>query len=136
MTRWSRMFSCGSTCKRLTLARARAYWLFHIYAGPVVFRLGGILAEIMSLLLMWSEATIWVNLSGLASENLSVFGMLLRAADEMGHHSYLAIQIAAAIPLLWMCVCSTYTVFKLKIFGRMDLSGNKNTDPFRCVVYV
>lgn len=49
---------------------------------------------------VWSECTIWVNLTNLVSSNLSVFGMLLASADSDSNHSYFAIQVVSAIPLV------------------------------------
>jgi hypothetical protein len=49
---------------------------------------------------VWSECTIWVNLTNLVKSNLSVFGMLLAAADSDSNHSYFAIQVVSAIPLV------------------------------------
>jgi len=111
-------------------ALTRALWNYRIYAAPYVYMACGAVAEVMSLLLMWSEATIWINLQGLSSTNLSVFGQLLWAVDQSGLHEYFAIQVVAAIPLAWMCLCSTYAIFRLKFFDVLDLSGNQNTDPY------
>jgi hypothetical protein len=106
-------------------------WRFNISARPAFFKIAWAVAEIMSILLLWSEATIWINLTGLASQNLSVFGILLALADDKGGaHAYAAVQLVAAIPLAYMCACSTFTVFRIKLFDMLDLSGGQNTDPY------
>ena len=88
--------------------------------------------EVLSLLLMWSEATIWLNLTGLVSPNLSVFGLLLSAAVD--RNDYFSILLASSLPLAYMCLLTMYSVFKLKIFNVLDLSGNQNTDPYSLLV--
>jgi len=112
----------------------RFVWNFRMYAVPYVYKILAIIAEMMSLLLLWSEATIFLNLTGAASENLSVFGWVLKWADELGDHSYVAIQLASFFPLAYMCLASTFAVFRLKLFDMMDLSGNQNTDPYSLLV--
>jgi len=109
-------------------------WTFRMHAVPYVYKVIWLLCEIMSILLIWSEATIFLNLSGLVPVNLSIFGWFLHWADETGSHSYTAIQFAALVPLAYMCWCSTYTVFSLKLFGMMELYGNQNTDPYSMLV--
>lgn len=105
-------------------------WYYRIHFAPYCDKLLAVIAETLSLLLMWSEATIWINLSGLVKPNLSVFGQLLWAVSESSTHDYFSIQVVAAIPLAWMCVCSTYAMFKLKFFDILDLSPHRNTDPY------
>jgi len=108
----------------------RALWYYRIHLAPYADKVLALVAEALSLLLMWSEATIWVNLSGLSSTNLSVFGQLLRAVSDAGLHEYFTIQVVAAIPLAWMCICSTFAVFRIKFLDILDLSPHRNTDPY------
>jgi hypothetical protein len=42
----------------------RARWTFKIFAVPYVYKVLAVLAEAMSIMLLWSEATIFVNLTG------------------------------------------------------------------------
>lgn len=46
------------------------------------------------------------------------------------------LPVAAALPLAYMCLLSMYTVFKLKIFGMLDLSGHQHTDAYSLLVNV
>lgn len=103
-------------------------WRYTVRYAPIVFGVIAGMCEAMSLLVLWSEATIWVNLSGLVQQNLSVFGLILSAADDAGKHEYTAIQLAAAFPLLYMSSCVAYTVFHMKILDRMQMAGGQNTD--------
>lgn len=119
--------------------------------------------ELFSLAVLWSEVTIWVNLSvchmtllialniacfcylfsltctdystslplqGLVQENLSLFGIILRELDQREGDNYFSIQLASFIILLYMCICTTFTTFKLRLFDDMELSGNRNTHPY------
>jgi len=115
----------------------RASWHFRIHMLPWAFKGLWLAAEACSVLLLWSEATIALNLTGLVQPNLSVFGWILRSADDAapppGAHNYVALQLASLFPLVYMCLCSTYSVFQLKLLG-MDLSGHQNTDPYSLLV--
>ena len=116
----------------------RASWHFRIHVLPWAFKGLWLAAEVSSLLLLWSEATIALNLTGLVKPNLSVFGWMLISADDAapppGAHNYVALQLASLFPLVYMCLCSTYSVFQLKLFGMMDLAGHQNTDPYSLLV--
>ena len=112
-----------------------ASWHFRIHYVPFVYKVVWLFCELLSLTLLWSEATIFLNLTGLVGPNLSLFGLFLHWADEQGSHSYAAIQLAALFPLAYMCLCSTFTVFQLKLsFLGMDLLGHQNTDPYAMLV--
>ncbi len=93
------------------------------------------LAEVASLVLIWSETTIWLNLMGLVKPNLSLFGQMLIYVDDNANHAYFGILFVCFIPLAYMCLLTMYTVFKLKVLG-MDLSGDQNTDPYSLLVNV
>lgn len=96
-------------------------WAVRIWVAPYLYICAWAVAEAMSVLLLWSEATIFLNLLGwvpvragagggegrhlslrtLASRpprqtNLSVFGWLLWAADTESAHSYFSIQVRRA----------------------------------------
>jgi len=112
-----------------------ALWWFKIHLTPVVYKFLWFSAEVFSLLLLWSEGTIWLNLTGLVSTNLSFFGQLLLWADDTAQHEYFVILFISFVPLSYMCLISMYAVFKLKVLG-MDIAGNKSTDPYSLLVNV
>lgn len=80
--------SCGGACNRMS-------WRFKMWWKPSVFKLLAALTEVLSILLIWSESTIWLNLTGLVTSNLSVFGLLLSAVDDGSGHEYFFILTGA-----------------------------------------
>jgi hypothetical protein len=113
-----------------------ASWRFKHSFKPATFKALSVVAEVLSILLLWSEATIWLNLTGLVQQNLSVFGLLLIYFDNSSQVEYFAILVASAVPLAYMCLLSMYTVFKLKVFGMLDLAGYQNSDSYSLLVNV
>jgi hypothetical protein len=125
----------------------RGLWAFKIHFAPYANLALAALAEVFSVLILWSEATIWLNLTGLVKPNLSVFGQLLLWADERAYnadvdptvpgtdHEYFTVLCVSFAPLAYMCLISMYAVFKLKVLG-MDISGNRNTDGYSLLVNV
>ncbi len=116
----------------------RAAWHAKIFWAPVIFKVLSVLADVLSLILIWCEATIWLNLTGLVPTNLSVFGQMLIAIDSStnDNSTYFWTLVASALPLAYMCLLSMYTVFKLKIFNMLDLAGHQNTDAYSLLVNV
>ena len=57
-----------------------------------------------------------------------------RSRDHGDYATNVALQLASLFPLVYMCLCSTYSVFQLKLFGMMDLAGHQNTDPYSLLV--
>jgi hypothetical protein len=125
----------------------RGLWAFKIHFAPYANLALAALAELFSVLILWSEATIFLNLTGLVQPNLSVFGQLLLWADNRAYnadidptvpgtsHEYFTVLCVSFAPLAYMCLITMYAVFKLKVLG-MDISGNRNSDGYSLLVNV
>lgn len=94
----------------------RYIWLVYL-RGPW-FRVAGVASAVLSVMVLWSEATL------AAAINLSPFALILRAFD--GHRGFL-FQLAAMIPLLYMSLCVYGSLFKFSLFGRYRLRGSKQS---------
>ena len=82
------------------------------------YRTMGMLTAGMSVMVLWSEATLAIPI------NLSPFALFLGMSGESRGILY---QIAAMIPLLYMSVCIFSSLFKLSIFGPFCLRGKKQS---------
>lgn len=94
----------------------RYIWL--VYLRGLWFRVAGVACAVLSVMVLWSEATL------AAASNLSPFAFILRAFD--GKRGLL-FQLAAMIPLLYMSMCVYGSLFKFSLFGRYRLRGHKQS---------
>ena len=90
------------------------------YFRSTGYRTMGMLTAGMSVMVLWSEATLAIPI------NLSPFALFLGAADK-GESRGIWYQIAAMVPLLYMAVCIFSSLFKLSIFGPFCLRGKKQS---------
>jgi len=105
------MANCSSIGEHL-----RYIWL--VYLRSSWFRVAGISSAFLSLLVLWSEATL------AAAFNLSPFALMLGAFD--GRRGLLFL-LAAMIPLFYMSLCVYSSLFKFSLFGRYRLKGSKQS---------
>ncbi len=94
------------------------------YLRGIFFRIGAILAWILSSVILWSEAT-------LASKyNLSPFSRVqeyLSTEDDHIKRDGLFFQIAVLIPLLYMAICVSTGLFSVGRFGPYSLRGHRQS---------
>jgi hypothetical protein len=105
------MANCSSIGEHL-----RYIWL--VYLRSSWFRVAGIASAFLSLLVLWSEATL------AAAFNLSPFALMLGAFE--GRRGLLFL-LAAMIPLFYMSLCVYSSLFKFSLFGRYRLKGSKQS---------
>jgi len=60
--------------------------------------------------------------------NISVLGMLVESVGDSS--STFARQFVCLVPLMYICWCTYLSVFRVKLFGVLELSGNKQTDAY------
>jgi hypothetical protein len=89
-------------------------WLF--YVRRPWYKLLGASCAVLSIMVLWSEATLSLNF------NVSPFALFLRFFDESRGPLF---QLSALIPLLYMSICVYSSLFKLNIFGSYRLRGSK-----------
>eukprot|EP01025_Chloroclados_australasicus_P062885 TRINITY_DN8278_c0_g1_i1.p1 TRINITY_DN8278_c0_g1~~TRINITY_DN8278_c0_g1_i1.p1 ORF type:complete len:705 (+),score=48.23 TRINITY_DN8278_c0_g1_i1:276-2390(+) len=86
---------------------AAFYWRYACTAQPHLMRLLALFLAGLSVLVVWSEITIG---SG-RDPNLSPFSKLLLSTKNE-----VAINIITLIPLLYICICSYFSLFQLAMF--------------------
>lgn len=100
------------------------YWKCQI-RSPLYKCLGVILA-IFSFLVVWSEMTF-----SIINPNLSVFSLLYEAAQK--RENYIMIEILSISSIAYLCVCTYYTVFKIRIFNYYYLASHHQTDEYSLI---
>ncbi len=104
--------------------KSKLDYLWKKYLRGIFFRIGAILAWILSSVILWSEAT-------LASKyNLSPFSRVqeyLSTEDEHIKRDGLFFQIAVLIPLLYMAICVSTGLFSVGRFGPYSLRGHRQS---------
>ncbi|GBG59074.1 hypothetical protein CBR_g24418 [Chara braunii] len=99
-----------------------AEWLWRCALRPLSVQLLAIILAVMSMAIIFAEATIVSN----GRPDLSLFSILIRSAKNSGE---LIIQVLTSVPLVYICVCTYYSVFRLGMFSFYYLVP-KNTDPY------
>jgi hypothetical protein len=102
--------------------RSRMRYIWIRFLRSLAYRLVAILAAILSVAILWSEAT-------LASKyNLSPFALVQEylSSDDEDQNGIL-FQITALIPLLYMSICSANGLFHVGRFGPYCLRGNRQS---------
>eukprot|EP00798_Chlamydomonas_sp_ICE-L_P014725 gene14725-20769_t len=80
-------------------------WMYKCVARPVVNKVFAVILGIVSLCIIWAEATIPFE-----SNDLSPFSQLVLAAQ----HEF-TVQLVVCLPLIYMCACSYLALFRINI---------------------
>jgi len=95
------------------------YW--EMYIHPSAYRILGVFAAILSILVVWCEITLVVNKD---KYDLSPFSQLITAMHMEGFGK----QLFCFIPLAYMAVCAYTTLFKIKIVNYYRLVPHQMSD--------
>lgn len=88
----------------------------------VVYRLLSLVFAIMSIAILWSEATL------ASSHNLSPFALIQEKLSSDGNDQEgILFQVAALVPLLYMAICTSNALFQVGRFGPYCLRGNRQS---------
>ncbi len=93
----------------------KLYWWWRLNLGSKTFRLCSIVCSILSLFIIWGEITILFVNSGMPI--LSVYGLIINITS--GGFSTV---FATFVPLLYMSVCSFYSMFEVKFLKYFALT--------------
>lgn len=94
------------------------------YCRTIFFRLIAVLATCLSAIILWSEATLSLPY------NLTPFAILqemLSQKEEGDGYDDFLFQFAAFVPLLYMSMCVSSSIFKLTMFGPFALRGYRQS---------
>lgn len=119
LTKLSRLFSTlGKRLEYLWLTQLRRPFL----------RFFATLTAGLSVMVLWSEATLALPI------NLSPFALILSLVDNSDGKSSkgFLFQIAAFVPFLYIAICVYSSLFKVSVFGRYRLRGNKQSTSVAC----
>jgi len=118
----------GESNLTVTLRAWRWYWILHI--APIFNKIMCVLTALMSLALLWCEATIPL------SQRLSIVGELIQNSNS---GNVVGVQILVLIPLSYATWCTYSSLVKLKIpfIDALRLQDNAQTDAYvnMCVLY-
>lgn len=96
------------------------HWYVHIWSP--FFKMLGLLATSMALVVLWSECFFWI----VRPFSLSLVAQILHRLALGYHYKYL--QICAIILLTFMGICAYSTIFRLKIYRYYHLNANQMTN--------
>lgn len=111
-------FSDHYTTSRVKL---QLHWLWEIQLKPIFFKLLCLVLVVFSALLVWSETTFFS-----LDPTLSVFAWLIEAAAK--DYRYFDIEVVSCLTIAYMCMCTYYTVFRIKIFNFYYFAPHHQTD--------
>mmetsp|Transcript_25244 Transcript_25244/g.41537 ORF Transcript_25244/g.41537 Transcript_25244/m.41537 type:complete len:643 (-) Transcript_25244:160-2088(-) len=100
-------------------------WWWKVRFRRPVGRLLSILLGSISVVVVWSELTLFVSHTK-GDLSLSPFAYMVNASSS----SYLLSQVVSFWPLAYMCICAYYSIFKLKLFSLYQLHFGHNTDAY------
>ncbi len=102
--------------------RSRIKYVWIRFLRSCVYRLMAAVAAIMSLAILWSEATLATKY------NLSPFSLVQEyLSNDDDDQNGILFQIAALIPLLYMSICVANGLFQVGRFGPYCLRGNRQS---------
>lgn len=115
-----------SSLIRDTIYTPKIEWYWKCLVRGSVYRILGYLLTIFSLMVVWSEVTF-----SFQSIPLSIFALVMKIARI--HYSYFFIEIFSIISIAYLCICSYYTVFKVRIFNYYYLAPYHQTDEYSLI---
>lgn len=94
-------------------------WRWEVQIKPVLVRILSFLCASLSIMIVWSELTM------LSPTDIAPLGYIVRAAG-VKHPAFQ--QLMAIFPLTYMCSCSFYTLFSIRIGNFYNMYENKSDE--------
>ena len=102
------------------ISRIKRWWMTYLRSSA--FRFVALVTGALSGMILWSEATLGVVY------NFSPFALFQEVVGKGdGQDKGLLFQIAALIPLLYMSICVSRSLFAVTMFGPFCLRGNRQS---------
>ena len=79
---------------------------------------------ILSIVTLWCQAVLPIRLAA-SSTNLSLIAVILRYAEDNT-----ARQLVGLLFFGYLCACTYHSMFSLKMFSSLELTGNRGTDAY------
>jgi len=108
--------------QQIRTCNSRLMYVWVRYLRACVYRIAAIFFAVLSMAILWSEATLG------SKYNLSPFALVqqyLSSGDD--DQDGVLFQIAALVPLLYMAICTSISLFQVGRFGPYCLRGNRQS---------
>nr|XP_054764188.1 G-protein coupled receptor-associated protein LMBRD2-like [Lytechinus pictus] len=96
-------------------------WYWRVWFLPTALKVISVVLALFSLMVIWSEMTFFS-----ISPVLSLFAIFVDKANE--NYNFLCIEVLCILIIAYLCVCSYYTVFKVRVFNFYHLASHHQTD--------
>ena len=101
-------------------------WYWRCMLRSLLLRvLAGIFA-VFTVLLIFSEVTFFIR-----QPIISIIGVIHRSLEHS--HSYLGLEFLCVLALGYLCLCTYFTVFKIRIFNLYYLVPNQQTSEYSLI---
>jgi len=98
-------------------------WYWKCLVKPILLKVAAGLAVAMSALIIWSEVTFFS-----IRPTLSVFAAIVKAAADS--HNYVVIESVSFITVFYLCLCTYFTIFKVRVLNYYYLAKNHHSDEY------
>ncbi len=104
-----------------TIYNPTVEWYWKCLVSPLLLRFLAGVAAVMSVLIVWSEVTFFVP-----SPTLSMFALFV----DLAKYDYVAIEMICFITICYLCICTYYTIFKIRVLNYYYLARNHQSDEY------
>merc|ERR1719184_356371 len=98
-------------------------WYWRCLLQPRLYQIGAIIALLFSVILTWSEVTLFSE-----HPTLSLMALFIQASQS--DHSYGAIEMISFLTICYMCICAYFTIFKVRVLNYYYLAKNHHSDEY------
>lgn len=111
---------------RESLYTPHVEWYWKCRIRSPLYKCIGVVLAVFSFVVVWSEMTFSIT-----NPKLSVFALLHDAARR--RESYFVIEILSISSIAYLCICTYYTVFKIRVFNYYYLASHHQTDEYSLI---
>jgi len=98
-------------------------WYTRCLVVPMMYKVAGVVALVMSVMLTWSEVTFFSE-----RPTLSFFALFIQAGAY--NHSYRWLELISFFTICYMCICAYFTIFKVRVLNYYYLAPNHQSDSY------
>eukprot|EP00727_Mastigamoeba_balamuthi_P011608 m51a1_g707 hypothetical protein (697) ;mRNA; f:400225-402884 len=120
-TRGIRWTAWRPRCRPSSGAYVFAEYLWCAYLRPLCLRLLSVVCACLSLVIIWSECTFWVDRPVLSVLALMTTPDVIRQSDVL-------LSLVFSVPLLYMVVCAYWSTLRMRLFNYYRLLPHQQTD--------
>jgi len=98
-------------------------WYWRCLLQPRLYQTGAVVALLFSVILTWSEVTLFSE-----HPTLSLMALFIQAGQS--DHSYGVIEMISFLTICYMCICAYYTIFHVRVLNYYYLAPNHQSDEY------